>query len=114
MSGKRDRSGSHSVSTFQDDWLKNGNYKLWLSKSSKVTEAYCKLCKRTIKIDSGGSLALDSHKKGKTHEQKENQRKANVNGTFFYSFGSQDSAGIPDKSDDDGNDEDDHNNVELE
>ena len=95
---------------------------IWLSKSSKVTRAYCKLFKRTIKIDSGGSSGLDSHKKGKTHEQKENQRKANVIGTFFYSSGSQDSAGTPDnlmtmmtmswnsrQSDDDDDYEDDHN-----
>lgn len=54
-------------SSFQDRWLTDPTYKLWIKKVSSGF-AHCKLCKSDIALGSMGKTAIDSHAKGKAHK----------------------------------------------
>ena len=57
---------------FQDSWLSNENYELWLRKiPNKNTFARCRLCEKDFDLSNMGEKALKSHAKGKGHIQKE-------------------------------------------
>ena len=76
----------HSKSTFQESWFGNPKYSLWVSKDgSNPSKALCKLCHKAIDLKSGGSFALDSHKKGQKHQELEKARKTNAMGLFVSS-----------------------------
>ena len=66
----------HSKSTFQESWFGNPKYSLWVSKDgSNPSKALCKLCHKAIDLKSGGSCALDSHKKDKNIKSSKKQEK---------------------------------------
>ena len=68
----------HSVSTFQETWFTNEKYSLWISKDTNNTsKASCKLCHKVIDLKCGGATALDSHRKGKKHQELEKARTSN-------------------------------------
>ena len=75
-----------SKSTVQESWFGNLKYSLWVSKDgSNPSKALCKLCHKTVDLKSGGSFALDSHKKGQKHQELEKARKTNAMGLFVSS-----------------------------
>lgn len=59
--------------SFQEEWLTNSKYKLWVSKLNNTT-AKCNLCSKDIDLSTMGSGALDSHANGKKHSQKMKDR----------------------------------------
>ena len=76
----------HSKSTFQESWFGNPKYSLWVSKDGcNPSKALCKLCHKAVDLKSGGSFALDSHKKGQKHQELEKARKTNAIGLFVSS-----------------------------
>ena len=77
-------SKEHSTTSFQEDWLTDDRYKIWVRRvPDKPHKAYCTLCKRSIDIATGGATALDSHQGGKGHGEKLKERKKNQSGSFF-------------------------------
>ena len=81
-------SKKHSTTTFQEDWLTDCRYKLWIRRvSNKPTKAYCTLCSSTIDIATGGKTALDSHKGGRGHDSKLKERMKNQIGSYFGGTG---------------------------
>ena len=74
----------HSVSNFQEDWLTDERYKIWIRKvPNKPQKAYCTLCSKTIDVTSSGASALDSHQGGQGHRDKLEERNKNRIGGFF-------------------------------
>ena len=74
----------YSVASFQEDWLTKEEFKSWVRKvEKKLQKAYCVLCSKTIDIGNGGSSALESHQKGKTHNELFMKRNENRIGNFF-------------------------------
>ena len=53
---------------FQDKWLSDDMYKIWICKDKCMNSAFCKLCEKLIDLSSMGKSALDSHAKGKKHK----------------------------------------------
>ena len=73
-----------SVASFQEDWLTKEEFKSWVKKAEKKSQkAYCVLCSKTIDIGNGGSSALESHQKGKTHNELFTKMNDNRIGNFF-------------------------------
>ena len=60
----------HSRSIFQDEWLYNKKYQLWIAKASDSKNARCILCQKDLDVSTMGSGALDSHATGSKHKQK--------------------------------------------
>ena len=74
----------HSVASFQEDWFTKEEFKSWVRKvEKKPQKTYCVLCSKTIDIGNGGSSALESHQKGKTHNELFMKRNENRIGNFF-------------------------------
>lgn len=58
-------------SKFQDNWLEDEEYKVWLQKDSKdETQAYCKLCMKSFSIASLGKSSISSHASGEKHKSR--------------------------------------------
>ena len=55
---------------FNEEWLTNVNYKLWVVKTKGKTIARCSLCKSDISLSNMGSSALDDHARDKKHSEK--------------------------------------------
>ena len=56
---------------FQDSWLSNEHYKLWVKRvSDKNTSARCRLCLKNIELSNMGERALNSHANGQVHTEK--------------------------------------------
>ena len=64
MSGKK-----YKIS-FQDIWLEDDKYKLWLSRASDSYSAKCKLCSKVFSVAGKGIKALDTHAQGTKHIQR--------------------------------------------
>ena len=58
-------------SSFQDSWLQEKGFSLWLAKVNDVHSARCKLCAKTFSVASMGVNALEAHARGKKHRQRE-------------------------------------------
>jgi hypothetical protein len=55
---------------FNEDWLAEPKYKLWLQKAvGDKHKASCKICKKTFDIGNMGSAGVDSHMKSKKHKK---------------------------------------------
>ena len=46
---------------FQDGWLSNPIYSVWLEKGASGDVAKCKICSKTFSVARKGIKALDSH-----------------------------------------------------
>ena len=55
------------LSTFQDEWLADQQFSLWLQRGPNVLLARCSLCNNTFDISNMGKSALNSHAEGKKH-----------------------------------------------
>ena len=65
-----------SNASFQETWLDNIKYKIWLAQApSDKNTARCILCKKDINISIMGVSALESHAAGKRHTDLLNERK---------------------------------------
>ena len=53
---------------FQDKWLSDDMYRIWICKEKCMNSAFCKLCQKSIDLSTMGKSALDSHAKGKKHK----------------------------------------------
>ena len=83
----------HSTTGFQEDYLSDPIYQVWVRKvPDKPTKAYCILCRSTLDIATGGKTALDSHQAGKTHSAKYSERLKNQIGNFFGASSKQSSS----------------------
>jgi len=69
---------------FNENWRLDANYKNWLVREEKNTEAYCSLCKRTFTVQYDGVKAVEQHHKGKTHCQRLNELKTSAVVTKFF------------------------------
>ena len=63
-------SGIKYKTSFQDVWLTDDRYKLWLQKDDNVYSAKCKVCSKTFSVAGQGIKALDTHAKGLKHQQR--------------------------------------------
>ena len=54
--------------TFNQKWLEEDAFKLWLAPTKNVSIARCKLCKKDIELSNMGRQALLSHCSGKKHK----------------------------------------------
>ncbi|KAI7811802.1 uncharacterized protein LOC130552264 [Triplophysa rosa] len=54
---------------FNELWLENEKYKLWLTRGPNPRVASCKVCRKDLKLFSMGEAALSSHVKGKKHQE---------------------------------------------
>ena len=52
---------------FNDNWLMNKDFKSWVERLKVNTKAYCKICRKTIRLSNMDSGALASHSAGKKH-----------------------------------------------
>ena len=59
------------MSSFQDSWLQEKGFSLWLAKVDDVHSAKCKLCVKTISVESMGVKALEAHARGEKHRQRQ-------------------------------------------
>ena len=66
--------------SFQDIWLTDDQYKLWLQKDADIYSAKCKVCSKSFLV--AGQEALDTHAKGLKHQQ----RLPNHNSTLKTAF----------------------------
>ena len=58
-------------SKFQDAWLRNQKYNIWLEKvADDEHSARCKVCCKVFSVAGQGVKALDTHATGKKHQQK--------------------------------------------
>lgn len=57
-------------SKFQDSWLEEEEFKVWLQKRKDETQAYCKLCMKSFSISSHGRTSLTTHASGEKHKSK--------------------------------------------
>ena len=57
-------------SKFQDSWLENEEFKVWLQKDKDDTQAYCKLCMKSFSIATHGKTSLSSHASGEKHKSR--------------------------------------------
>ena len=69
--------------TFQDSWIHDSEFKLWVKRNKSPNEAYCKLCSKTIDIKSMGRQALVSHSKSAKHKNTlARQNSSSIQGFF--------------------------------
>ena len=52
----------------------------WVKKSKDADCAYCKLCNKSFRIDSGGMAQVKSHQRSKSHKEKMFQVVAPIKG----------------------------------
>ena len=56
---------------FQDIWLQNAKYSLWLQKcADDLSSAKCKVCSKIISVGGLGVKALEIHAQGSKHQQR--------------------------------------------
>ena len=55
--------------SFQDIWLTDDQYKLWVQKDADTDSAKCKVCSKSFSGVGQGRKALDTHAKGLKHQQ---------------------------------------------
>ena len=55
---------------FQDIWLQQTDFKPWLIRGPSSTSAMCKICSQTISLSNMGKGAVESHHKGKKHQDR--------------------------------------------
>lgn len=68
---KTKRKRTHGKTTFQDSWLSEERFKIWLKKSKDKDKAICRLCNSAvINIAMMRVSALTSHAKGSKHQEK--------------------------------------------
>ena len=72
---------SKRLTLFNDDWLKQDEFKLWLQKVNSKT-AKCTLCLQQFDISNMGKSAIKSHSKGKRHNEK--LRTRNSMSTLYF------------------------------
>ena len=73
---------AHGKSIFNESWLSDEQFKLWLEKGPDKHKALCRLCNSVIDITVMGKSALTSHSKGNKHQI--NVKNFNpVSGLFF-------------------------------
>ena len=59
----------HWKTDFQNKWLSEERYKLWLKPGEKASETICAICNNaTINVEKTGVAALLSHAQGKKHK----------------------------------------------
>ena len=56
----REKTETHSATSFQDDWLSVEEFKDWLKKTSNPQKAHCTVCNTTFDINSGGRTSVES------------------------------------------------------
>lgn len=61
---------------FQDIWLEEEKWRLWLRKGNGSYSGFCTLCKKYIDVSHSGLGAIKSHEKGKKHSEFENNNKS--------------------------------------
>ena len=54
----REKTETHSATSFQDDWLSVEEFKDWLKKTSNPQKAHCTVCNATFDINSGGGTSV--------------------------------------------------------
>ena len=84
--------------SFNDDWLKEQEWSLWLERGSNVKTAYCKLCNHSFDVSNMGKSAVASHAKGKKHKEKISLKKSLP--IHFFSTNNGLSSSTNDKHDD--------------
>ena len=62
-------SGIKYKTSFEDIWLTDDQYKLWLQKDADIYSAKCKVCSKLFSVVGQGRKALDTHAKGLKHQQ---------------------------------------------
>ena len=62
-------SGKKYKTSFQDIWLEDDKYKLWLSWASDSYSTKCKGCSKVFSVAGQWIKALDTHAKGTNHIQ---------------------------------------------
>ena len=67
---------------FDNNWLLDSKYSIWLYKSSVKWKAYCSIRNKDFDIINMGVAALNSHAAGKKHVNKVASR-ASRSSTFF-------------------------------
>ena len=55
-------------SKFQDVWLEDEEFKVWLQKEKVDTQAYCTLCKKSFSIVTHGKMSISLHASGEKHK----------------------------------------------
>ena len=55
-------------SSFQEIWLNNEKYSLWLQKDEDTSLARCKVCSKSFSVAAKGIKALDTHTNGAKHK----------------------------------------------
>ena len=55
-------------SSFQEIWLNNEKYSLWLQKDEDTRLARCKVCSKSFSVAAKGIKALDAHANGAKHK----------------------------------------------
>ena len=68
---------------FNDSWLIDPRFSLWIKKSNNKSKAYCNFCQKDFDISNMGIAALSSHALGKKHKDIQSLRESNV-GALFY------------------------------
>ena len=59
---------------FKVSWLDSDLFKSWLCKTSRDTQARCKLCKVDISLSNMGIVAIKSYMKNKTRKKLESEQ----------------------------------------
>ena len=57
-------------SSFQEIWLNNGKYSLWLQKDKDTSLARCKVCSKSFSVTAMGIKALDAHANDAKHKDR--------------------------------------------
>ena len=83
----REKTETHSATSFQDDWLSVEEFKDWLKKTSNPQKAHCTVCNTTFDINSGGRTSVESHHIGKRHGEKLENRRKSMIGHYFVKKG---------------------------
>ncbi|XP_062374792.1 uncharacterized protein LOC134062699 [Sardina pilchardus] len=73
---------------FNDSWLAKEEFSAWLKRLPDDSEAYCTLCKRTLKLGTLGIKALESHTKSTKHQESANSARNSHGIAQFYSAAS--------------------------
>ena len=56
--------------SFQEIWLNNEKYSLWLEKDEDTSLARCKVCSKSFSVVTMGAKALDAHANGSKHKDR--------------------------------------------
>ena len=69
---------------FNDLWLSDSKYSLWLRRDTDKHNAQCAVCKKTFKIGTMGIRSLDSHMQSEKHKRNSNSLGSSVNTITNY------------------------------